>query len=78
MKIVPGMTYEAVILAADDGAGAGRAGANADDGDGRAGETDESIYTLDHNAEQAKDGSGILGGSLYVRENENCPPHINT
>ena len=45
-------TYDVVVLAADGISGAAVAGTHTDDGDGRAGETDDSVNTLDDDPEE--------------------------
>ena len=48
-------TYDGIVLAAHDAGGAATAGTDTDDGDGRAVETNEDVYALDDDAEQAKE-----------------------
>ena len=47
-------TYEGVVLAADGAGVAGRAAANADDGDGRAVNTEEDVQVGQDDAEQTE------------------------
>ena len=48
-------THDVVVLAADDVRAARVAGADADDGDGRAVEADERVDALEDDAEQAEE-----------------------
>lgn len=55
-------THNGVVLAADR-IGIAVTSANSDNGDGRAGETDQGVHALNDNTEQAKKsaGSGVAG-----------------
>ncbi len=57
-------TYERVVGAANGGRITGGAAAHADDADGRATETKESLNGTQDNAEQVSQGVGLLGGAL--------------
>ena len=57
-------TYDVVVLAADRVGGARAAGADADDGDGRAVEAEHHVETLDDDAEQTEEERARGGGRL--------------
>ena len=60
-------TYDSVILAADGVGVAIATGANSNNGDGRAIETEEDINSLDYDSEQTKQETPSRGASLQTR-----------
>ena len=63
-------THNVVVLAADSLGGARAAGADTNDGDGRAGKADEDVDTLDNDAEEAEEASngGVRGLTIASRQ----------
>ena len=59
-------TYDDAAGAANRGAGASVARADANDGDGRAGQADEDIEIGENDAQEAEESRHILRGSLKV------------
>ena len=65
MKSHNGVTYVAIVLAAHGLSGAAATRADADDGDRRAGDTEEDIHVLDNNTQKAQEGSTSCRTSLF-------------